>query len=185
MKLRCFGGIFVTGTGIILSYRIGTINPIIYRRSKTMKARKISALLLAALMLTIRDASHSCDGVRHMDMHSDKKKSACMIASAVLIDLRCDVFSCSNKIDLLFHKHFQVQVKNVMRGEDKLSQMTFLLSFWRCMRKAFADIITDIIRLFIELVVQYQQPKMKSEIPLLKDQVEFRFAQSRFTLSYE
>ena len=28
-------------------------------------------------------------------------------------------------------------------------------------------------------------PKMKSEIPLLKDQVEFRFAQSRFTLSYE
>ena len=29
-----------------------------------------------------RDASHSCDGVRHMDVHSGKKKSACMIASA-------------------------------------------------------------------------------------------------------
>ena len=119
----------------------------------TVKFRRIGGLLLG------RDASHSCDGVRHMDLHSDKKKSACIIASAVLIDLRCDVFSCSNKIDLLFHKRFQFQVKNVMRGEDKLSQMTFLLSFWRCMRKAFAGIITDIIRLFIELVVQYQQFK--------------------------
>ena len=29
-----------------------------------------------------RDASHSCDGERHMNVHSDKKKSACMIASA-------------------------------------------------------------------------------------------------------
>jgi len=38
----------------------------------TEKFRRIGELFLG------RDASHSCDGVRHMDVHSGKKKSACI-----------------------------------------------------------------------------------------------------------
>ena len=38
----------------------------------TEKFRRNGGLFLG------RDASHSCDGVRHIDVHSDKKKSACI-----------------------------------------------------------------------------------------------------------